>query len=220
MSHSRSGGLGPGSASSFLFVAAAGALAIALLAAVSSVAAPAGDERGARASAAGRVPVACRGPGRRTLRERLAMAALAAPEAAQDDGTLYGMQRWRPATGRTILGMRFPGLLSCAYTVSAIFRGACHPIGQLPTVRQVDEALAHWPKVTDPRALSAGDVVFWRPSARTPIGVKCPGHWHVGVSLGGALTVDNDWWSGKPIVNTIERSCRSFAHARRPPPGA
>src|SRR5208337_2243427 len=63
----------------------------------------------------------CDGP----LSERLLKAAVAAPEAAQDDGTLYGMQRWRKPTGRSYLGLKFPGLLSCAYTVSAIFREAC-----------------------------------------------------------------------------------------------
>jgi hypothetical protein len=151
------------------------------------------------------------------LAQRLAAAAAAAPAEARDDGTLYGVQRWHRTTGDSFLGLKFPGLLSCAYTVSAIFRGACHPIGELASVRQVDAALATWPKVTDARTLRPGDVVFWKPTRGTILGLPCPGHWHVGVSLGGTATVDNDWWSGKPKRNTLDRACTRFDHARRPP---
>jgi cell wall-associated NlpC family hydrolase len=127
------------------------------------------------------------------------------------------MQRWHSGTGRSYLGLKFPGLLSCAYTVSAIFHAASHPIGRLPSVRKVDRAIADWPKVSDPRLLERGDVVFWRPTGGTILGIKCPGHWHVGISLGGDVTVDNDWWSGKPQKNTLDRACVRFAYARRAP---
>lgn len=165
--------------------------------------------------AAGRADA--RPPCDRTLPERLSDAAARAPEAARDDGTLYGVQRWRAPTGRSHLGLKFPGLLSCAYTVSAILRAACHPIGEVASVRKVDAALSSWRKVADPKQLKAGDVVFWRPTRGTILGVACPGHWHVGISLGGDATVDNDWWSGKPKRNTLARTCTTFAYARRPP---
>ena len=158
-------------------------------------------------------PTHCDGP----LSQRLVKAAMDAPTAAQDDGTLYGMQRWRKPTGRSYLGLKFPGLLSCAYTVSAIFREACHPIGEIASVNGVDAALVKWQKVRDARKLNPGDVVFWKPVPGNILGLKCPGRWHVGISLGGDSTVDNDWWSGKPKKGSLERACTTFAFARRPP---
>lgn len=155
----------------------------------------------------------CQGP----LAQRLYAAALGAPTAAQDDGTLYGMQRWESTTGKSFLGVHFPGLLSCAFTVSAIFQGACHPIGRRGAVRQVAAALSAWRKITDRHELLPGDVVFWRPVRGTILGFPCPGHWHVGVSLGGEATIDNDWWSGKPTRGSLDRACTTFAYARRPP---
>jgi hypothetical protein len=162
---------------------------------------------------AGQAPTHCDRP----LARRLFEAAVAAPEAAQADGTLYGMQRWRQPTGRSYLGLKFPGLLSCAYTVSAIFRAACHPIGERASVKSVDVALAKWKKVTSARDLKPGDVVFWKPTRGSILGFKCPGHWHVGFSVGGDSTIDNDWWSGKPTRGSLQRACTSFAYARRPP---
>ncbi len=162
----------------------------------------------------GPLPTHCDGP----LSERLLKAAVAAPEAAEDDGTLYGMQRWRKPTGRSYVGLKFPGLLSCAYTVSAIFREACHPIGEVASVKGIDAALVNWRKIRDARQLSPGDVVFWKPVPGQVLGFKCPGRWHVGISLGGDSTIDNDWWSGKPKKGSLERACTTFAYARRPPP--
>lgn len=153
-----------------------------------------------------------------SLSNRLASAAMAAPDAAKDDGTLYGVKRWRKPTGGSYLWLKFPGLLSCAYTVSAIFREACSPIGEIASVKGIDAALSRWKKVSDPRSLSPGDVVFWKPVRGTILGFKCPGHWHVGISLGGDSTIDNDWWSGKPKRGELDRSCTTFAYARRPPP--
>jgi hypothetical protein len=89
----------------------------------------------------------CVGP----LSLRLAGAALNAPRVANSDGTLYGLQRWRPSTDQTYLGVAFPGFLSCAYTVSAIFGAACHPIGALASVGQVDAALSGWQKNHEPK---------------------------------------------------------------------
>ena len=151
------------------------------------------------------------------LSQRLYTSALAAPGAALDDGTLYGMQRWRSGTGYTFLGVDFPGLLSCAYTVSAIFREACHPIGELPSVSRVASILANWRKITQPREIEPGDVVFWKPKPGKILGFSCPSHWHVGISLGGDATVDNDWWSGMPKVSSLSRTCKQFAYALRPP---
>jgi len=152
------------------------------------------------------------------LPQRLYESAMAAPAASKGDGMLYGMQRWRKTTARSQYGFDFPGLLSCAYTISAIFKGACHPIGELAAVRQVEANLARWQKITDMRALKRGDVVFWRPvPGGKVLGFKCPGHWHVGIALGGELTMDNDWWTGKPRVGQLKRSCTVFDHARRPP---
>jgi hypothetical protein len=151
------------------------------------------------------------------LARRLVEAAEAAPDAARDDGTLYGVQRWRAPTGRGYLGLKFPGLLSCAYTVSAIFRGACHPIGELASVKGVDAALAGWRKVTKRGDLKPGDVVFWKPTGGTYLGFTCPGHGHVGFFIGGDATIDNDWLSGKPKRGTLDRACTVFAYARRPP---
>jgi hypothetical protein len=142
---------------------------------------------------------------------------MAAPGAAGKDGMLYGVQRWRGTTGSSQLGLKFPGLLSCAYTVSAIFRGACHPIGELASVTSIEAALATWQKITDIRELKRGDVVFWKPVHGKVLGFRCPGHWHVGISLGGELTMDNDWWTGYPKAATLKRSCTVFDHARRPP---
>lgn len=153
----------------------------------------------------------CDGP----LSQRLYNAAIAAPDSAKDDGTLYGMQRWRKPTARSYVGLKFPGLLSCAYTVSAIFKEACYPIGEISSVKGIDAALAKWQKVADARKLKPGDVVFWKPVPGTILGFKCPGHWHVGISLGGDSTIDNDWWSGKPKKGDIERACTTFAYARR-----
>jgi len=155
----------------------------------------------------------CDGP----LSQRLLQTAVAAPEAAKDDGTLYGMQRWRKPTGRSYLWLKFPGVLSCAYTVSAIFQGACHPIGEIASVKGIDAALIDWPKIRDARQLNPGDVVFWKPVRGKILGFDCPGHWHVGISLGGDATIDNDWWSGKPKKGSLERPCSTFAYARRPP---
>jgi hypothetical protein len=151
------------------------------------------------------------------LVRRLLEAAEAAPDAVRDDGSLYGVRRWRSPTGRSYFGLRFPGLLSCAYTVSAIFRGACHPIGELASVKAVDAALAGWRKVTKRSELKPGDVVFWKPTGGTILGFKCPGHWHVGFSVGGDVTIDNDWWSGKPKRGNLDRACTVFAYGRRPP---
>ena len=111
----------------------------------------------------------------RPLPQRLYDAAVAAPGAARDDGMLYGVQRWRGATGSSHLGLKFPGQLSCAYTVSAIFKGACHPIGELASVAKVDAALAKWPKIANARELKPGDVVFWRPVRGTVLGFQVPG---------------------------------------------
>lgn len=158
-------------------------------------------------------PIPCELP----LAQRLVSAATAAPKAATDDGRLYGMQRWRKPTGRGYWLLHFPGLLSCAYTVSAIFQGACHPIGEIASVKGMDAKLATWKKITVARDLRPGDVVFWKPVRGTILGFKCPGHWHVGISLGGDATIDNDWWSGKPKQGELDRSCTAFAHARRPP---
>jgi hypothetical protein len=152
------------------------------------------------------------------LSQRLLKAAIAAPDAAKDDGSLYGVQRWRKPTARSYVGLKFPGLLSCAYTVSAIFRQACHPIGDIGSVNGIDAALVKWQKIRDPRELEPGDVVFWRPVGGTILGFKCPGHWHVGISLGGDSTIDNDWWSGKPKRGSLDRACTAFAYARRPSP--
>jgi hypothetical protein len=167
------------------------------------------------ANAGSAAPTArCRG----SLSDRLVAAASAAPDAADDDGTLYGVKRWRKPTGRSYLWLKFPGLLSCAYTVSAIFREACDPIGDIASVKGIDAALSKWQKIPNSRDLKAGDVVFWKPARGTLLGFKCPGHWHVGISLGGELTIDNDWWSGMPQKGTLERSCTAFAYGRRPPP--
>ncbi|WP_175890824.1 C40 family peptidase [Burkholderia cepacia] len=150
------------------------------------------------------------------LAQRLTQAALASPDAVQEDGSLYGVQRWTAATRASYLGLQFPGLLSCAYTVSAIFRAACHPIGNLASVSAVDAALSRWPKVTAIKDLKPGDVVFWRPR-HTGI-VRCPNtHWHVGIAVGDGRTVDNDWWSSKPEVHSVSRLCSTFAYARRAP---
>jgi hypothetical protein len=155
-----------------------------------------------------------------TLARRLYDAALTAPAAAKRDGSLYGMQRWHPATKKSYIGLSFPGLLSCAYTVSAIFKEAGHPIGQVATVQGIDAALSHWPKIIDSQRLMPGDVVFWKPRQGKIFGLSCPvGHWHVGISLGGDSTVDNDWWSGLPTQNSLERACATFAYARRAPNG-
>lgn len=157
--------------------------------------------------------VACDMP----LPQRLVLAAQAAPAAATPDGKLYGVDRWRKPTGQSVWGLKFPGLLSCAYTVSAIFRGACHPIGEIASVKGVDAKLARWAKITDLRDLRPGDVVFWRPARARVFGFPCPGRWHVGISLGGDKTIDNDWWSGVPKQGELDRSCTRFAYARRPP---
>ncbi|VWC81379.1 hypothetical protein BLA50215_01267 [Burkholderia lata] len=150
------------------------------------------------------------------LAQRLTRAALASPDAVLRDGSLYGVQRWTVATRASYLGLEFPGLLSCAYTVSAIFRAACHPIGNLASVSAVDAALSRWPKVTKIEDLQPGDVVFWRPR-RTGI-LRCPNtHWHVGIAVGNGRTVDNDWWSGKPEKHSVSRLCLTFAYARRLP---
>ena len=158
-------------------------------------------------------PAQCAG----RLSQRLYASAVAAPGAALDDGTLYGMQRWRSGTGYTFWGIHFPGLLSCAYTVSAILRAACHPIGELSAVSQIASKLATWHKITDRRDIERGDIIFWKPVQGKIWGFSCPGHWHVGISLGGDATVDNDWWSGKPRVSTLSRTCTQFTYALRPP---
>jgi hypothetical protein len=155
----------------------------------------------------------CSGP----LPQRLLKSAIEAPVAAQSDGRLYGLERWRKPTSKSYLGLHFPGLLSCAYTVSAIFRGACHPIGDIASVQGIDKALRDWPRIDRAKALRPGDVVFWRPTGGTVLGFKCPGHWHVGISLGGEGTIDNDWWSGMPKQGKLERSCTIFAYGRRAP---
>lgn len=148
------------------------------------------------------------------LAQRLMQAALASPAPVREDGSLYGVQRWTAATRASYLGLQFPGLLSCAYTVSAIFRAACHPIGNLASVSAVDAALSRWPKVTKIEDLRPGDVVFWRP--RHSGLVRCPNtHWHVGIAIGDGRTVDNDWWSGRPEEHSVHRLCSTFAYARR-----
>ncbi len=158
------------------------------------------------------LPLQCGQP----LALRLTQAALASPAAVQRDGSLYGVQRWNSSTGASYLGLQFPGLLSCAYTVSAIFRTACHPIGNLASVSAVDAALSRWPMVMKIEDLRPGDVVFWRPR-HTGI-VRCPNtHWHVGIAVGDGRTVDNDWWSGKPEEHSVSRLCSTFAYARRAP---
>jgi len=151
------------------------------------------------------------------LAQRLSDAALRAPEAAKDDGSLYGMQRWYGTTKRSYVGLRFPGLLSCAYTVSAIFKEACHPIGKIASVKGIEQVLSGWRKVTDAQKLKPGDVIFWSPVRGSVLGIACPGHWHVGISIGGDRTVDNNWWSGKPTQGKLGRSCTKFAYARRSP---
>lgn len=152
------------------------------------------------------------------LPQRLYESAMAAPGATGSDGRLYGIQRWRKTTGSSHYGMEFPGLLSCAYTVSAIFQGACLPIGELASVTEVEAKLAKWQKIASAPELKRGDVVFWRPvPGKILLGFNCPGHWHVGISLGGDLTMDNDWFSGKPQIGRLSRNCTVFDHARRSP---
>jgi cell wall-associated NlpC family hydrolase len=92
------------------------------------------------------------------------------------------------------------------------------PIGEVASVKGIDAALVNWRKIRDARQLSPGDVVFWKPVPGQVLGFKCPGRWHVGISLGGDSTIDNDWWSGKPKKGSLERACTTFAYARRPPP--
>lgn len=153
-----------------------------------------------------------------SLAAKVAAAAVGAPAAAKDDGMLYGMQRWHAATQQTLAGLRFPGLLSCAYTVSAILREAGHPIGQQASVTGVDKALSTWAQVTEQQRLLPGDVVFWRPRPGSFLGFRCPStHWHVGIFIGNGSTVDNDWLSGLPSRHALSRACMVFAHARRPP---
>ncbi|RQH05648.1 CHAP domain-containing protein [Paraburkholderia dinghuensis] len=153
----------------------------------------------------------------RPLAQRLTDAAMNAPASAQPDGSLYGMTRWNASTQGTFLGVKFPGMLSCAYTVSAILREAGYPVGRLASVRQVDSALSGWTKISEPNALQPGDVVFWKPRRVPVLGSLCgTTHWHVGISTGGNRTVDNDLWSGQPRPNTVSRVCSVFAYARRP----
>lgn len=155
-------------------------------------------------------------PASSALAARVAAAAEGAPAAAKEDGMLYGMQRWHAATQQTLVGLKFPGLLSCAYTVSAILREAGHAIGQQASVAGVDTALSAWPKVTDPQALLPGDVVFWKPRPGSFFGIRCPStHWHVGIFVGSGDTVDNDWLSGLPARHSLSRACLVFAYGRR-----
>ncbi|MGF6609975.1 cell wall-associated NlpC family hydrolase [Paraburkholderia sp. WSM4175] len=116
-----------------------------------------------------------------------------------------------------MLGMSFPGLLSCAYTVSAIFEGACHPIGKLASVSAVDKALSQWQKIDAQANVQPGDVVFWQPRKSLLLHRLCGAHWHVGIATGNNETVDNDWWTGKPELHRMTRLCVSFPWARRPP---
>jgi hypothetical protein len=152
------------------------------------------------------------------LADRLYNAAYYAPSRAKSDGTLYGMQRWYPETSRTYAGMTFKGFLSCAYTVSAIFRGACSSsVGTQASVAGVKSRLSGWKKITDPDALEKGDVIFWEPTPdQSVLGVSCGSNWHVGISLGGRRNVNNDWWSGYPKAESNSRSCGKFSFARRP----
>jgi hypothetical protein len=152
-----------------------------------------------------------------SLRASLVAAAQAAPAAVQADGALYGMQRWIAWTKRSYFGVAFPGLLSCAYTVSAIFEEACHPIGRIASVSAVDAALSRWQKIDVQDKVEAGDVVFWRPRQLPVVHRLCGAHWHVGVATGDGRTVDNDWFSGKPENCGMSRLCVAFDHARRPP---
>jgi hypothetical protein len=85
-----------------------------------------------------------------SLRASLVAATQSAPSAVQVDGSPYGMQRWNAWTKRSYVGIAFPGLLSCAYTVSAIFEGACHPIGKIASVSTVDTVLSRWQKIDAP----------------------------------------------------------------------
>lgn len=152
------------------------------------------------------------------LARRLVDAAVAAPSSAQQDGSLYGVQRWNAWTRGEYFFISFPGMLSCAYTVSAIFQGACHPIGKLASVSAVGTALSGWEKVTDPRDVKPGDVVFWRPRKTGIAKLLCRStHWHVGVAVADGKVVDNDWRTGKPAERSLTRLCVTFAHARRPP---
>ncbi|WP_322032680.1 hypothetical protein [Paraburkholderia sp. J76] len=152
-----------------------------------------------------------------SLRASLLAAARSSPSAVQDDGSLYGVQRWNTWTRRDILGMSLPGLLSCAYTVSAIFQGACHPIGKLASVSAVDAALSRWQKIDVQADVAPGDVVFWRPRTMPVLHRVCGAHWHVGIATGKNETLDNDWWTGKPAIHGLTRLCVAFAWARRPP---
>jgi cell wall-associated NlpC family hydrolase len=74
-------------------------------------------------------------------------------------------------------------------------------------VKGIDAAIVKWPKIRDERELSPGDVVFWKPVPGRVLGFKCPGHWHVGISLGGDSTIDNDWWTCKPMKGSLEKAC-------------
>ncbi|MBB5409233.1 cell wall-associated NlpC family hydrolase [Paraburkholderia sp. HC6.4b] len=152
-----------------------------------------------------------------SLRASLVAAAQSAPGAVREDGSLYGMQRWNAWTKRSYFGVGFPGLLSCAYTVSAIFQGACHPIGRIASVSAVDAALSRWRKIDAQDMVQAGDIVFWRPRQLPVVHRLCGAHWHVGIATGNGRTVDNDWFSGKPENHGMSRLCVAFDHARRPP---
>lgn len=99
--------------------------------------------QGVHAASPDMSPAQCEHP----LAQRLMQAALASPAAVQRDGSLYGVQRWTATTRASYFGLQFPGLLSCAYTVSAIFPAACHPIGNLASVSAVDAALSRWPRL-------------------------------------------------------------------------
>jgi len=178
---------------------------------------------GELSSLAGMLSAAAPAPG---IAERIALAADGAPAAA-GEGTLYGFQTWTNDTKRTIAGMSYPGMLSCAIVVSAILNKAGRGIGRHYGVDDVRSALGGWKTIGDESALERGDVVFWKATRLKAELLWKLGHYprgqypqHVGVYVGKDFagrrtTVDNNSLTGKPERQTLSRWGNDFNGARR-----
>lgn len=110
---------------------------------------------------------------------------------------IYGMRTWYPETGatKTIMGITkfYPGWLSCAYTVSAFFKGAGKSIGSIGSVTDLTAKLSGkgWKTIYSYDDVERGDVIFWKDSSAR----------HIGVYLGWGTACSNSSFIGTPVIH-------------------
>ncbi|MDD5089511.1 MAG: hypothetical protein PHQ23_01220 [Candidatus Wallbacteria bacterium] len=144
-------------------------------------------------------------PSRRSFADTLAEAASNASSNCEkrtvngeDVMFVYGMRTWYSGTAYTYMGMNFPGWNSCAYVVSAIFKGAGKSIGSIGSVSTLASKLAGmgYKTISSYSEVVKGDVIWWQGDDSR----------HIGVYTGWGRAVSNNSLTGKPGSHSAKSS--------------